>query len=84
MLRSLVNASKGRMGRSGSRLLHATRQLGDKPKTVEVTINGEKITVPAAATVLQACEAAGIEVPRFCYHERLPKLSFSDCEVLGG
>ncbi len=27
--------------------------------------------MPAGATVLQACEAAGVEVPRFCYHERL-------------
>ena len=27
--------------------------------------------VPAGATVLQACEAAGKEIPRFCYHERL-------------
>ena len=27
--------------------------------------------VPNGASVLQACEAAGVEVPRFCYHERL-------------
>ena len=27
--------------------------------------------MPAGATVLQACEAAGKEIPRFCYHERL-------------
>jgi len=27
--------------------------------------------VPAGCTVLQACEVAGIEVPRFCYHDRL-------------
>jgi NADH-quinone oxidoreductase subunit G len=29
------------------------------------------VEVPNGATVLQACEAAGAEIPRFCYHERL-------------
>ncbi|MBN9497682.1 MAG: NADH-quinone oxidoreductase subunit G [Alphaproteobacteria bacterium] len=37
----------------------------------KVTIDGETIEVPAGITVLQACEIAGKEVPRFCYHERL-------------
>ncbi|WP_426163353.1 NADH-quinone oxidoreductase subunit NuoG [Sandarakinorhabdus sp. DWP1-3-1] len=34
-------------------------------------VDGVEVEVPAGATVLQACEAAGVEVPRFCYHERL-------------
>ncbi|MDX2102031.1 MAG: NADH-quinone oxidoreductase subunit NuoG [Alphaproteobacteria bacterium] len=37
----------------------------------KLTIDGKEVEVPAGATVLQACEAAGVEVPRFCYHERL-------------
>jgi len=37
----------------------------------KLTIDGEIIEVPAGITVLQACELAGKEVPRFCYHERL-------------
>ena len=36
-----------------------------------LTIDGIEVTVESGATVLQACEAAGIEVPRFCYHDRL-------------
>ena len=36
-----------------------------------LTIDGNEITVDPGLTVLQACEAAGIEVPRFCYHDRL-------------
>ena len=36
-----------------------------------LTIDGIEITVEPGATVLQACEEAGREVPRFCYHERL-------------
>ncbi len=34
-------------------------------------INNRPTFVSTQATVLQACEAAGIEVPRFCYHEKL-------------
>ncbi len=37
----------------------------------KVTVDGEELEVPAGATVLQACELAGKEIPRFCYHERL-------------
>jgi len=37
----------------------------------KVTIDGIEVEVPNGSNVLQACEAAGIEVPRFCYHERL-------------
>ena len=37
----------------------------------KVTVDGVEIEVPQGATVLQACEPAGNEIPRFCYHERL-------------
>ncbi len=37
----------------------------------KMTIDGIQIEVPNGSTVLQACEAAGKEIPRFCYHERL-------------
>jgi NADH-quinone oxidoreductase subunit G len=36
-----------------------------------VKVDGVEIEVPQGATVLQACELAGKEIPRFCYHERL-------------
>ena len=36
-----------------------------------VIVDGVEIEVPQGATVLQACELAGKEIPRFCYHERL-------------
>ena len=38
---------------------------------VKVTVDGIEVDVPPGSNVLQACEAAGKEVPRFCYHERL-------------
>ena len=37
----------------------------------KLTIDDKEIEVPAGITVLQACEMAGAEIPRFCYHERL-------------
>ena len=37
----------------------------------KILIDGKEIEVPAEFTLLQACEAAGAEIPRFCYHERL-------------
>ncbi len=36
-----------------------------------ITVDGKEIEVEAGLTVLQACELAGAEIPRFCYHERL-------------
>ena len=38
---------------------------------LKITIDGEKIEVQPGMTVLNACEQAGIEITRFCYHERL-------------
>ena len=37
----------------------------------KVTVDGIEVEVEAGSTVLQACEVAGKEIPRFCYHERL-------------
>ncbi|XP_037617488.1 NADH-ubiquinone oxidoreductase 75 kDa subunit, mitochondrial-like [Sebastes umbrosus] len=38
---------------------------------VEVFVDGKPMEVEPGTTVLQACEKAGIQIPRFCYHERL-------------
>lgn len=39
--------------------------------TFKLNIDGEDIEVPRHYTLMQACEEAGAEIPRFCYHERL-------------
>ncbi len=39
--------------------------------TFKLNIDGQDIEVPRHYTLMQACEAAGAEIPRFCYHERL-------------
>lgn len=37
----------------------------------KVVIDGTEVEVDGAMTLIQACEQAGVEIPRFCYHERL-------------
>jgi NADH-quinone oxidoreductase subunit G len=37
----------------------------------KLIVDGREIEVPPEYTLLQACEAAGAEIPRFCFHERL-------------
>jgi NADH-quinone oxidoreductase subunit G len=38
---------------------------------MKVSVNGIELEVAQGTSVLQACEAVGIEIPRFCYHDRL-------------
>ena len=43
-----------------------------KPEdAIEVFVDGYSVKVPKGMTVLQACEIAGVDIPRFCYHSRL-------------
>ena len=47
------------------------RHGGGVERMAKVTVDGIEVEVPNGSSVLQACEAAGKEIPRFCYHERL-------------
>ncbi len=38
---------------------------------ITLTVDGVEIEVEEGSTVMHACEAAGKEIPRFCYHDRL-------------
>src|SRR6056297_687346 len=46
-------------------------KANDMSELRKVIIDGTEIEVEGAMTLIQACEVAGIEIPRFCYHERL-------------
>jgi NADH-quinone oxidoreductase subunit G len=37
----------------------------------KIIVDGTEVDVPTEYTLLQACEMAGAEIPRFCFHERL-------------
>lgn len=46
---------------------------------INLTIDDQKITVPAGTTVYAACRQLGIDLPIFCYHDRMPP--FGACRV---
>jgi len=46
----------------------------DDPNMMSAVVNGETVWVPKGSNVMAACDAAGIDIPRFCYH---PKLSIA-------
>jgi len=56
--------------------LQAGKDLNAMTKLI---IDGKEIDAPAEFTLLQACEAAGAEIPRFCYHERLSIAGTAGC-----
>ncbi|KAK1776705.1 hypothetical protein QBC45DRAFT_418720 [Copromyces sp. CBS 386.78] len=73
MLRSTLSRSAWRTGRhqaarNASRVFSATAQ---RPAEVELTIDGKKVSIEAGSALIQACEKAGVTIPRYCYHEKL-------------
>lgn len=61
----------GVWGWVGSMGINPIRAMSTQAPRVKMSVNGQPIEVPSGVTVLQACESAGVSVPRFCYHERL-------------
>ncbi|KAF8071212.1 NADH dehydrogenase [ubiquinone] iron-sulfur protein 1 [Scenedesmus sp. PABB004] len=49
----------------------AAQQAAPAADTIEVFVNDEPVNIPKGSSVLQACDAAGVDIPRFCYHHRL-------------
>ncbi|XP_043231894.1 NADH-ubiquinone oxidoreductase 75 kDa subunit, mitochondrial-like [Amphibalanus amphitrite] len=49
----------------------SARQQGTQPDKIEVFVDGQSVLVDPGTTVLQAAAMVGIEIPRFCYHDRL-------------
>src|SRR6187549_2874998 len=56
--------------------IQAEEDVNAMPKLL---VDGKEVDVPAEYTLLQACEAAGAEIPRFCYHEQLSIAS--NCQI---
>ncbi|KAM0953129.1 putative NADH:ubiquinone reductase (H(+)-translocating) [Dioscorea sansibarensis] len=46
-------------------------QFANPDDAIEVFVDGYPVKIPKGMTVLQACEVAGVDIPRFCYHSRL-------------
>jgi len=54
-----------------SPLVKITRGMSGAPQKLECFIDGKKVLVDPGTTVLQAAAMVGVEIPRFCYHDRL-------------
>lgn len=50
---------------------HSYATAAPAPEKIEVFVNDKSLLVDPGMTVLQACAMAGVEIPRFCYHDRL-------------
>jgi NADH-quinone oxidoreductase subunit G len=58
------------------------------PDHVTITIDGVEMAVPKGSMIIQAADKAGIPIPRFCYHEKLPiaancRMCLVDTEIGG-
>lgn len=65
--RALAGAAKGSLAPSNAVRI----SVRAASNMVEVFVDGKPVEVEAGTTVLQACEKVGVQIPRFCYHERL-------------
>ncbi|KKY23687.1 putative nadh-ubiquinone oxidoreductase 78 kda subunit [Phaeomoniella chlamydospora] len=68
LLRTAARASKRNVGSGASRPFTSTAR---RTAEVELTIDGKKVSVEAGSALIQACEKAGVTIPRYCYHEKL-------------
>lgn len=64
--------------RASSRGLHASAAAAQArpadappPKMIKLFVNGKEVEVEQGTALIQACEKAGAQIPRFCYHERV-------------
>ncbi|EIW79466.1 NADH-ubiquinone oxidoreductase [Coniophora puteana RWD-64-598 SS2] len=78
MLRAVSRGTNtGRLGKSvcsSSSRKAGRRQLSStapRQADITLTVDGKEVTVPQGSALIQACEAAGANIPRFCYHDRL-------------
>ncbi|EDQ89187.1 uncharacterized protein MONBRDRAFT_37042 [Monosiga brevicollis MX1] len=72
----LVKAASRRSLANGSAMLRlgvnaAVRHQSTENKLVRVFVDETEVHVEPGTTILQACEEAGVQIPRFCYHDRL-------------
>ncbi|MGI9609663.1 MAG: NADH-quinone oxidoreductase subunit NuoG, partial [Acidimicrobiia bacterium] len=44
---------------------------GEGPETISITVDGNPVEAKPGQLVIEACEDAGVYIPRFCYHERM-------------
>ncbi|MCJ1340372.1 NADH dehydrogenase (ubiquinone) 78K chain precursor, 5-prime end [Bachmanniomyces sp. S44760] len=72
MLRTQLARSAGRAAHLPQRnALRTFASTSRRKAEVELTIDGKKVSIEAGSALIQACEKAGVTIPRYCYHEKL-------------
>lgn len=73
MQRLIASSAKKLLNASISQRLAVPLSTAVTPpdNLIEVFVDNKSVLVPPGSTVLQACAEGGVEIPRFCYHERL-------------
>ncbi|KAI1764341.1 NADH-ubiquinone oxidoreductase 78 kDa subunit mitochondrial precursor [Hypoxylon sp. FL1150] len=71
MLRQSLARSAWRTGRHAAKSSRAFSATARRPAEVELTVDGKKVSIEAGSALIQACEKAGVTIPRYCYHEKL-------------
>ncbi|KAI0378400.1 NADH-ubiquinone oxidoreductase 78 kDa subunit mitochondrial precursor [Hypomontagnella monticulosa] len=71
MLRQSLARSAWRTGSHAAKCSRAFSATPRRQAEVELTIDGKKVSIEAGSALIQACEKAGVVVPRYCYHEKL-------------
>ncbi|XP_021119095.1 NADH-ubiquinone oxidoreductase 75 kDa subunit, mitochondrial [Heterocephalus glaber] len=69
MLRIPVRRALAGLSKSSTGYVRTTATVASN--LIEVFVDGQSVMVEPGTTVLQACEKVGMQIPRFCYHERL-------------
>ncbi|KAI5993070.1 Ndufs1, NADH-ubiquinone oxidoreductase 75kD subunit (775) [Pisolithus orientalis] len=73
--RAPATGQLGKVARGGSSQHKAGRRsiasTSARQADITLTVDGKEVTVPQGTALIQACEAAGAVIPRFCYHDRL-------------
>jgi ferredoxin len=72
MLRQVLRPQGGQALVGLARALKSSSFAQNAPSDmVELFVDGQPVAVPKGASLIQACEKAGAEIPRFCYHQKL-------------
>jgi NADH dehydrogenase (ubiquinone) Fe-S protein 1 len=71
MLRQALGRSAWRAGRQATVAGRCLSTTASRKAEVELTIDGKKVSIEAGSALIQACEKAGVTIPRYCYHEKL-------------
>ncbi|KAF9439356.1 NADH dehydrogenase (ubiquinone) 78K chain precursor, 5-prime end [Entomortierella beljakovae] len=69
MLRVLSKTSRTALRNAGATRHFRTSAVA--ANEIEVFVDGKSVKIEAGSAAIQACEKAGVHIPRFCYHERL-------------